>query len=140
MRVKDLRESLVKLDRILALYEGRQVQEMLDDIYRKVAEVPGAYGRKTGKGKDFDAAQAAAGLADMQREEMIAYLRGFTKPQLVKIGAAINVKLSGSDRKDQLIALLISRFDFIELNKQMAERPYPAEGGFLQDVIDRMKN
>lgn len=139
MRVKDLRQNLLRLDRILELYEGQLVDEMLDDIYMKVsgAAVPPA--PKPRQGDDFDPVEAAGCLPEMKREEMSQYLHGFKKNQLIQIGKAINVKLSSKDNKEQLVGMIISRYDFIELNKQIAGRPLPEEGGFLQDVIDSMK-
>lgn len=100
---------------------------------------PARHTVNTLKSNDFDSAEVIARLANMRTEEMNEYLYGFKKDQLMEIGKSINAGLSTKDNKNRMVALITSRYEFLDLNRQIANRPLPEEGAFLQDVIDKMK-
>lgn len=77
--------------------------------------------KKTKKGKSIE--NAILELPEMNQEEIMVYLEPFRKYEILEIARRLNVKVSASNTRDNIILLIAKQFGYKELNRRIFERP-----------------
>lgn len=66
---------------------------------------------------------AAAKIAAMKQDEIIDFLGGFNKSEILEISRRLNLQISASNTKPNIILLIAKHFGFKEVSRRMFERP-----------------
>lgn len=125
MKVKNAIDMLENVLTILKHYENDNLEDMLKDIKDKLQlEKSEPVGTKE-KIEEVDTSfgETINQLEKMTKDEQFQLLSKYKKNELIKISAAINIKLQSRDKKDILIQTIVNHFSYIHLNEQMGKRP-----------------
>lgn len=75
-------------------------------------------------GSDADRlADATTKISQIGKEEIIDFLKSYNKSEILEIARRLNLSISASNRKDEIVQLIANHFGYIDLNKRLAERP-----------------
>lgn len=74
--------------------------------------------------KDTDRLGAAAvQVTAMTQDEIVSFLKGFNKSEVLEISRRLRLQISSSNNKDNIILLIAKHFGYRDVNRRMAERP-----------------
>lgn len=147
LMVDELLELLDRAQKILRYYQGSQVVDMLDDIYRrccmpeevggsnqqspglvresgqvKKASVPKTDKKKRELKSDEDIRVLQEELRSLNRTEAEAWLDLYTKKDLLKFAENVSLSVKNGN-KDFIIGQICNHFGYRHLNLKMEQRP-----------------
>lgn len=74
-------------------------------------------------GKKNRLGDAATQVAGMKQDEIIDFLGGFNKSEILEISRRLNLQISASNTKANIILLIAKHFGYKEVSRRMFERP-----------------
>jgi len=131
MKVKELISILTRTEKILKLYENKTVDEMVDDIYLRLAttDVEDKYlktSNNTNKKKTVSNIimdqniykKIVDEIKDKEKREIIDRIQELKKDELMHIAKLLDLKINKSSKKGIIIESIASYFSFINLNQK----------------------
>lgn len=130
--------TVVELKRIAADLNIKIKSRMnKPEVIKKIADLAGTPAYTTtaahiaaesgGGGKQAQATDrlgaAAVQVADMAQEQIVDFLRGFNKSDILEISRRLHLQIPSSNSKDNIILLIAKHLGYKDINRRMAERP-----------------